>query len=195
MAVQIEQVEQAAGIRRHLFSIAEYERMIEVGVFEEDARIELIRGEIVEMSPINPPHEACVRRLTRLFDRNAGDVAIVSVQCSIRLPDGSQPQPDVAILKWQDDFYADRRVVPDDVLLLIEVSESSLAFDRGDKLKMYAQAGIPDYWVVDVQGKVVEAYSVPGRGKYENVLQVRRGETLALPSSLSASVSVDDILG
>jgi len=194
MAVQIDQ-ERAAGVRRHLFSIDEYERMIAAGVFEEDARIELIRGEIVDMSPINPPHEACVRRLTMFFAKHFGETVIVSVQCSIRLPGGSLPEPDVAILKWQDDFYSARRVMPEDVLLLIEVAESSLDYDRGEKLKMYAEVGIPHYWVVNITERVVEVYAQPEGGTYTQGHRARSGETLALPDDLSGEVKVDDILG
>jgi Uma2 family endonuclease len=194
MAVQIAQ-EQAVGVKRHLFSIDEYERMIAAGVFEEDARIELVRGEIVDMSPINPPHEACVRRLTKLLERIAGDRAIVSVQCSIRLPRGSQPQPDVAVLKWQDDFYASRRVLADDVLLLIEVAESSLDYDRGAKLAQYAEAGIPEYWVANIADRVVELYTQPKESTYTQAHRAGGGETLALPGGLKGDVKVDDILG
>src|SRR5688500_8960036 len=103
--------------RKH-WTIDEYEKMIEAGVFHEDQRLELIRGEIVEMAPIGLPHEASVRRLTVLLARIFGDTAIVSIQNSLRLPDDTQPQPDVVVLRWRDDFYEGRRPLPQDVLLL-----------------------------------------------------------------------------
>ncbi len=185
----------AVQLTRKQFSIDEYERMIEGGVFDKEDRLELIRGEIVEMAPIGLRHAACVARLTKLFERTVGDVAIVSVQNSIRLPKKSQPQPDVALLRWRDDFYSGRRPTPGDVSLLVEVAESSLAADRGVKLPLYAEAGVPEVWIVDLSQDAVEVYSNPSGSAYQNVRRAAKGEALALPADLAGTVEVNDIVG
>lgn len=190
------QVEQEIAVKRHFVTLDEYERMCETGVFEQDARVELIRGEIVDMPPSGPEHESIVARLDRILNRLAGDAALVWPQGNaIRLPGtSSRPQPDITILRWRDDFYKDKRPVPDDVILLIEVAETSLKYDRGSKRALYAEAGITEYWVVNVTGGTVEVYTDPGEGEYKLVSKVRRGEALQLPGGLG-SIAVDDVLG
>lgn len=178
-----------------LISIDEYEHMIEAGIFSEDERLELIKGEIVKMAAIGIPHEACVRRLSFLLHQLLGKNAHVSVQNCIRLPDNSQPEPDVALLKWRDDFYSSRRPTAEDVFLIIEVSESSLKYDRSVKARMYAEAGIPEMWIVNLPDAVLEVYSSPEAGAYRSIRRVGRGESLSLPGGLGGAVAVNDILG
>jgi Uma2 family endonuclease len=157
----------------------------------------LIEGEIVRMAPIGIRHEACVRRVSKLLERKVGDVALISVQSSIRLLDNSQPQPDIVLLKWynQDDYYENRRPTPEDVLLLIEVADTSLDYDRGKKLAKYASSGIPEYWLVNLIEDVIEAYSEPAPGSYKKMQKVGRGRSLPLPVELSGLIQVDDVLG
>ncbi len=155
----------ALSIPRKLFSIDEYERMIEASVFEEDARIELIEGEIVEMSPISPPHSACVTRLNLLLHELLGRSAHIWVQNSIRLPNNSRPEPDVAVMKWRDDFYEEMHPTPGDVLLLIQVSDTTLKDDKLVKIPLYARAGIQEVWIVSLGERVIEVYSNPHKGK------------------------------
>src|SRR5437016_5067831 len=149
MAVQ---VEQETAVKRHFVTLEEYDRMVAAGVFDEDARIELIKGEIVDMPPPGPEHENSVTYLHFVFFHHVGRQAVIWPQGnSIGLPDSdSRPQPDITILKWRDDFYKAKRPTAEDVLLLVEVAYSSLKFDRGVKLKLYAEAGIPEYWVVNL---------------------------------------------
>ena len=187
MAVQIAR-------RLRLFTIDEYERMIEAGVFGEDERIELIEGEIIRMAPIGIHHEACVARIELLLHELVRREAIVWVQQSIRLAK-SQPQPDLALLKWDDDFYVPNRPTAGDVILLIEVADTSLSEDRRVKVPLYAGAGIPEMWVVNLPEQVVEVYSDPGDGAYRDIKQARRGDSLPLPAGLEGVVRVDDILG
>ncbi|HEX9989189.1 MAG TPA: Uma2 family endonuclease [Chloroflexia bacterium] len=191
------QLERTVGVKRHLFSLEEYERMCEAGVFEPDANLELIRGEIIEMTPPGPPHAASVARLTRLFVRSVGDNALVWPQGNpIGLPQSkSMPQPDIALLQPRDDYYVSKRPFPEDVILLVEVSESTLKFDRGDKLKLYAEARIPEYWVINLVEEVVEVYTDPSEGKYGSVRIIKRGEMLQLPGGLEGNIAVNDILG
>ena len=190
-------VQQPTEVKRHLVTLDEYERMCEAGVFEPDARIELIGGEIVDMTPPGPAHESSVARLHLFFGELLRRRAILWPQGNaIRLPNSnSRPQPDVSILRWRDDLYADKRPYPEDVLLLVEVSDKTLRYDRGTKLKLYAEAGIAEYWVVNLVDGVIEVYTDPAEGKYCSVRKARRGDTLQLPGGIQGSITVDDILG
>ena len=191
------QLETRTGVKRHLVTLDEYERMCEAGVFEPEARIELLRGEIVDMPPPGPEHESSVIRLHLLFYEQVQRQAIVSPQGnSIRLPNSnSRPQPDITILRWRDGYYKGRPITEQDVILLVEISVSSLEYDRGAKLELYAEAGIPEYWVVNIVEDVVEVYSGPSEGKYQSARKIKRGETLQLPGEISGSVNVSDLLG
>lgn len=191
------QLETRTGVKRHLVTLDEYERMCEAGVFEPEARIELIRGEIVDMPPPGPEHESSVIRLHLFFYEQVRRQAIVSPQGnSIRLPNSnSRPQPDITILRWRDDYYKGRPITEQDVILLVEISVSSLEYDRGVKLELYAEAGIPEYWVVNMVEDVVEVYAEPSEGKYQSARKIKRGETLQLPGGIAGSVNVSDVLG
>lgn len=155
-----------ATIVRRPFSVREYARMLETGILGEDDRVELIDGEVREMSPIGPLHIAIVNRLNTLLSRLVGDDAIVSVQNPILLNDYTVPQPDVALLVPRDDFYSTALAQPADVLLLIEVADSSLGYDRDEKLPRYAASNLPELWIIDVAGRSIEQYSQPRDGQY-----------------------------
>ncbi|MGA7730607.1 MAG: Uma2 family endonuclease [Chloroflexia bacterium] len=185
----------AVQIPRRLISIDEYERMIVAGVFPEDDRSELIRGEITEMAPIGLLHASCVSRLTKLLERRVGDAAIIWAQNPIRLVGNSLPQPDVALLKPSSDFYSRTRPAPKDVILLIEVSDTTLNYDTQVKVPLYAEAGIPEVWIVNLQNDVIEAFSSPMAGVYNHAVKVARGQSLPLPGELGGVVEVSDILG
>ena len=133
----------SAQIERRYFTVSEYDRMIEAGILTKDDRVELIEGEIIKMAPINSRHAACVNRLNRLLNRKAGKVAIVSVQNPIHLGEYSEPEPDLALLRPRDDFYAQSHPKPKDMLLAVEVADSSAAKDRNLKVPLFARAGIP----------------------------------------------------
>ncbi len=185
----------AVEIARRRFTIEEFEQMIRAGVFEEDERIELIEGEIVEMAPINFPHAICVSRLDQLLRTVLGTTAYVWVQNPVQFEGNSRPQPDVALLKWRDDLYRRKNPSSEDVLLLIEVANSSLRQDRKVKVPMFARAGIPEAWIVNLPKSIVEIYSGLNAGRYENVRRAGRGESLPLPGSPNSTISVDDIFG
>jgi len=148
------------------FTVGEYHRMAEVGILGEDDRVELIEGEVVEMTPIGSRHAGCVRWVDRMFGSSLGDRAIVSVQNPIRLSELSEPQPDLALLKPRADFYRDSHPESPDVLLVVEVIESSMAYDRA-KLSLYAAAGITEVWRVDLPRGTVERYRRPFATGYE----------------------------
>jgi len=182
-------------IAKRLFNVQEYERMVETGILSEDDRVELIEGEIVEMSPIGSSHAACVNCLTILLVQKLGQHAIVSVQNPVRLGKRSQPQPDFALLKWRDDFYRQSLPTPDDVFLLIEVSDSTLKFDRQVKAPLYARAGIEELWVVNLEDEEVEVYTQPSGGAYQLVRRVGRGEMISSENVPGLSLEVNAVLG
>ena len=166
--------------RPHRFTVADYYRMAEAGIFNEDSRVELIRGQIVDMPPIGAPHFAAVNRLNRLLGQAAGDRAIVSVQNPVRLDDGSEPEPDVALLKPRADDYATAIAGSDDVLLIVEVADTSLREDRVVKAPLYAEGGIPEYWIVNLLERLVEVHRQPEGGRYAQIRRVRADETLPI---------------
>ena len=182
-------------IARHWFTVAEYDRMAEARVLTEDKRVELIEGEIIERSPIGKRHAACVGRLTNLFGKLLAEKAIVWVQNPIVLNDYSEPQPDVALLKRRDDFYEHSLPAPADVLLVVEVADTTLEYDRQVKAPLYARAGIAEVWVVNLVDEQIEVYSQPVNGTYQRQRRAVRGETINSPETLNLALSVDDILG
>ena len=181
--------------QKHHFSVDEYYRMAQAGVFSEDDRIELIEGEVVEMSPIGKRHAACVRRLDRILQRGIGELAIVSVQAPISIHDFSEPQPDVAMLTPRADFYSNAHPTPQDVLVIIEVADTSLDYDRSVKIPLYALAEIPEAWLIVLPKDVIEVYSEPKNGKYQTVRRLKRGKKLTSATINGLTLSVNDILG
>jgi Uma2 family endonuclease len=185
----------SVAIEKWVFTVDEYHRMSEAGILSEDDRVELIEGEIVKMSPIGSLHAACVKRLNTLLNRKVGQEAIVSVQDPIRLDDYSEPEPDIALLRPRADFYARSHPTAADVLLIIEVADTSLEYDRTVKLPLYAQAGIPEVWLASLPEDRVEAHSEPVNGIYQKVRYARRGESISAERLPSLVLSVDEILG
>lgn len=170
----------ATGGKPHLFTVWDYHRMAEAGVFDEDSRVELIRGQIVDVSPIGATHFRMVNRLTRLLVPLVGGRGIVSVQNPVRLDDGSEPQPDVTILHPHMDEEDAGTPGPADVLLLIEVADSSLGLDRDVKAPLYAESGVVEYWIVNLQERVVEVYRAPDGGRYNQVCRVDPSDALEI---------------
>jgi len=182
-------------ISRYYFSAAEFERMGEAGVFTKDARLELIEGEIIEMSPIGSRHAACVNFLSRFLNQAVGDIALVSVQNPIRLNDFSEPEPDIALLRLRDDFYRDAHPTPADVLLMIEVADTTLGYDRQVKVPLYAKAGVAEVWIINLTEEQIEVYAELTGGTYQTILNFRRGEEARAYTIPNLTVSVADVLG
>ena len=180
--------------RRH-FSVTEYKRMAETGILSEDDRVELIEGEIVETSPIGSRHAACVRRLDALFNRMLGETAQVSAQNPILIDDYSQPEPDVALLKPRPDYYSEEHPAARDVLLVVEVADTSVEYDRQVKAPLYARAGVGEMWLVNLQEDAVEVYTRPENGAYRDRKQFKRGDSISLTVIPGLTVGVEDILG
>lgn len=154
---------------RRRFTRKEYHRMAEVGILRTRDRVELIRGEIVEMTPIGPRHSAFVNNLNRLLSRRLPEHVTVSVQNPLPLSDDNEPQPDVVVLDDRLVPYKNREPSVEDALLVIEVAETSLAFDRSTKARLYAEAGIPEYWVVDCAAETIEIHRGPTDAGYRDV--------------------------
>ncbi len=183
--------------QRHSFTVDDYHRMAEAGILTEGDRVELIEGEVIHMSPIGSAHASRVKKLNRLLSLELGERAIVSVQDPIRLDDFSEPEPDVAVLRPRDDFYAESHPGPGDVLLLVEVSDTSAELDRGVKLPLYAGHGIPEVWIVDVAGGFIEVCRRPEGRAYRERQRHRAGEFLspgAFPDLRLAVGSIVELL-
>jgi Uma2 family endonuclease len=182
-------------IEKRTFTVAEYERMGEAGILSENDRVELIEGEIIEMSPIGKRHAACVGRLNRALTLLLQHVALVWTQNPIWLSDDSEPQPDIVVLKLRDDFYENSLPTPDDVLLLIEVSDTTLEYDRQIKLPLYARAGVPEVWIVNLVEEVVETYSQPSGDSYRSTGRFARGEFVQSSVVEALRVEASAVLG
>src|SRR5688572_4509222 len=158
------------------FTVDEYHRMAEAGVFHEDDRVELLDGQIVHMTPIGIRHAACVNRLNALIVGLAGNQATVSIQNPLILGEHEEPQPDVAVLRYRADGYQTGHPRVPDTLLVVEVADTSVESDRQIKIPLYARAGIPEAWLVNLPGDDLEIYQQPEGGRYTRVRTARRGE-------------------
>jgi Uma2 family endonuclease len=178
---------------RRLFTVNEYYRMADAGIFGEDDRVELLSGAIVEMTPIGSRHAAAVSRLNHIFTTRLSGAAILRVQDPVRLDDYSEPQPDLAIVRPRHDFYRDAHPSAADVLLLIEVADTSADVDRIDKIPVYARAGVAEVWVVDLNAGHIDVYRGPAGDRYLQHEIVAPGNSLR-PSALpQIDVSVDAV--
>jgi Uma2 family endonuclease len=180
---------------RWQFTVADFARMLEVGIFAEDDRVELIDGEVRAMSPIGPRHAAIVKRLNTLMSRQIADRAILSVQDPIQLTDYTEPQPDLAVLRLREDFYVQAHPVPADVLVVVEVAETSLEYDREEKVPRYAQVRIPEVWLLDVERETVTQYTQPDGTRYGAEHALQRGQILVSVTVSDLRLALDDIFG
>lgn len=185
----------ALEIVRRQCSVADYHRMAETEILRENERVELIGGDVIQMPRIEAPHAACVDRLNMFITPTMGGSAIVRVQGPIQLDDYSEPQPDLALLRVRDDFYRDGHPLPIDVLLVIEVADSSLLYDRNTKLPVYARAQIPEVWLVSVPDERIERYSEPVNGIYQTIQIVQRGQAVVSTVLPALTIAADTIFG
>ncbi|OKH39087.1 hypothetical protein NIES2119_08125 [[Phormidium ambiguum] IAM M-71] len=180
------------------FTLEEYHKLTEIGFFNEDDRIELIRGEIIEMAAKGTAHETCISKLLRQLVRLLGDVATLRCQSPIVLPNNSEPEPDFAIVRNTPDDYLSAHPAPSDVLLIIEISDSTLNYDREVKLSLYAEAGISDYWIFNLFDNQLEAHSEPfqnsqGNFGYQNRRIVLPNQVIALPGFPDLSLDLSRV--
>ncbi len=168
-------------LARYRFSVDDYYRLAQAGILGEDDRVELIEGEIVMMTPIGSRHATCVSDTTHLLVGILGNRAIVRVQLPVRLDDHSEPEPDVCVARPRADRYADGHPGPADVLLLIEISDSSLAYDRDVKIPLYYRNGVDSVWIIDLARNLVQAYSGASSDGYLERRTLRAGDRIAIP--------------
>jgi Uma2 family endonuclease len=181
-------------LTRRLFTVDDYHRMVDAGILSERDRVELIEGEILAMTPIGPPYGAAVDRANRAMVTATGDRAIVRVQGSVRLNEYNEPQPDFVLLRPKDDYYATGLPGPKDIFLIVEVAQSSLEYDRTVKARLYAENGIPEYWVADLEHDCVFVHTDPRGGAYRTVRQLQRGESIAPDLLPDCQLKVDALL-
>ena len=179
---------------RRTFTVDEYHQMAETGILTEDDRVELINGEIIAMSPINSPHGGHVKSINALFTKLLGDQAIVSVQDPLVIGDASEPEPDVMLLKPRDDFYTNAHPQPSDVYLLIEVADSSLPIDRKVKLPVYAAAGVPEVWIVNLTDKQIEVFRSPSAERYQQTETIKPEQEIVVPH-FSLRITANALMG
>lgn len=182
-----------AAITRHRITVHEYYRMAETGILAPDARVELIEGEIIDMAPIGSNHSSVVDRTARMLFAALHDLAIIRVQGPVRLDDRSEPEPDLALLKPRADFYRDRHPGPADVFLVIEVSDTTLAYDRGVKVPLYAKHGIAEAWLIDLNGNLIHVYRNPGNGEYTDLQSLVRPGWLSIQAFPDMPIEVSGI--
>ena len=169
--------------------------MGEAGIFHEDERVELIAGEIVEMGPIGTDHSWVVARLSEIFARGSGELIVWPHGNPIILSEEDEPQPDLTLVKPRTELYRKAQPGPGDVVLVIEVADTSLAYDRGKKLVRYAMAGVPEVWIVDLNGDQLLVFRSPRAALYESALVIRRGERvspIALPQLAVGPSDLDE---
>ncbi len=183
-----------AEVKRHRFTVEEYHGMVETGLLSEDDRVELIDGEIVEMAAIGTRHFACVVNLTHILMKSCGDRYFVSVQNPVTIGEKTEPQSDLCLLKARPD-PSGSLPGPEDVALVIEVSDTTLSYDRNVKLPRYAAAGVPEVWIVDLEGSKIGIHTEPSAGGYEAFDESERGEEVRSRNVAGLSVAVDEVLG
>ena len=177
------------------FTVDDYHRLAECGILGEDNRVELLDGQVVEMTPIGPRHAVCVDRLNRLLSRIAGDSAVVRVQSPVTLGSRTEPEPDIALLQLPIERYQQTHPRPADLLLVIEVADTSADYNREVKIPLYARAGIPETWLVNIPSERIETYRNPGPEGYGDVRTAGRGDRLTPLLLDEVTLGVDDILG
>jgi Uma2 family endonuclease len=177
------------------FTVEEYEKMSAQGIIKPDEKVELIRGEIIKMSPMGTRHAACIDRLIPLLYQKLGKRIILRVQNPIRLNDNSQPEPDLSLLIPRSDFYISAHPQPEDIYLIIEVSDSTLDYDRNTKIPLYAEANIKEVWLVNLQEECLEVYRYPANGIYQNIQKYYQGEIIFIESFPSTELNILEIIG
>lgn len=182
--------------KRRLFTLEEYHRMIEAGIFRDGERAELIEGDIIEMSPPGRVHAGTVDRIANMFSRRLGERAIVRVQNPVTFaPLVSEPEPDVTLLVPRRDFYTGGHPESGDMLLVVEVMDSSVAYDRLVKLPLYARAGVVEVWLVDVNARQIEGFRRPSPTGYAESRVFQNDEPISIQAFPDDTFSIRELLG
>jgi len=190
-----EQIINGLTVRPKRFRVDEFRKMTEAGILPEESGWEIIDGFLMDKMTIGSKHLSVVNRLTRIFVGLVGDRAIVSVQNPVHIDDYNEPEPDIAILKPRPDDYAYDLPAASDAFLLIEISDSTIAYDRDIKMTLYAEAGITEVWLVNLVEDTVERYSSPMNGRFGSVETIIKGDLVQSISLEYVSLDVDKIFG
>jgi Uma2 family endonuclease len=182
------------GVKPRLITVAEYDRMIEAGIYTENDRLELLNGEIIELMPKGPKHTSACSRILRFFIRLFDERAIVRSQDPIWLDDFSEPGPDIVLAKWNESDYAENHPRAGDILLIMEISDTTLAYDRDAKAKAYARNGIAQYLLLNLNNETLEDYREPSADGYQFKQTLRRGDRFDLVSFPETEIAIDDLL-
>ena len=169
--------------------------MIDAGVFVGNSNYELIEGEIVKKMTQGDYHISCINRLNWILNRKCGDEAIISVQNAVVISENSEPEPDVTVLRFREDFYVSGKAQVKDILLLIEVSDSTVSYDRTTKIRLYAEAGVHEVWLVNLPKQILEVHTEPNNGKYKVVRKLNKDESVSPKFLPELTIKISDILG
>ena len=173
----------------HAFTRKDYHTMIDAGILREDDPLELINGQIIQQMPIGTAHAGMVNRINQLLTSRVSGRYVVAVQNPIALNEFSEPEPDIALLQPREDFYANSHPTPQDIALIIEVADTSLGFDREDKIPLYAMCGVPEVWIVDLPTKAIHVFRRPGQTNYSEAIRLRGDDSLPIPGLTGAQLS------
>ncbi|MCB0630993.1 MAG: Uma2 family endonuclease [Saprospiraceae bacterium] len=165
-------------VKKYRFTVDEYHQMGTAGIFQHGERVELIQGEIFEMSPINSPHAGTIKLLNRMFTALLGNQFIIGIQDPIQLDKYSEPEPDLCVLTFREDMYIKSHPQSHETLLVVEVADSSLAKDREVKAPLYAAAGIPEMWIINLSEQQIEVYTQPAQEGYSQIHIYRKNEVI-----------------
>ena len=182
-------------VAKRLFTVDEYYKMAEAGVLTPEDRVELIDGEIIQMSPISDRHAGCVNWANQAFAAAFHGRAVVSVQNPLRLSNYTEPEPDVVLLKHRDDAYRRKRPFGDDTYLILEVAHTTLRYDRNIKVPRYAAAGIPEVWIEDLEHELLLVFRVPEGNAYKTVLNLKAGDVVSVQAFPDVTFKVAELLG
>jgi Uma2 family endonuclease len=180
--------------RRLRFTVDEYYKMIELGMLKDYEKAEIIEGELIQKMPIGKRHSAVVEKLNEILRDELGKSVSLRNQQPVRFDEYNEPEPDLAVLQRHEDFYSDNKPVPKDVLFLIEVSDATLKYDRDIKLALYAEAEIPEVWIVNLPNDIIEVHQNPGSGIYQITKIFKRGEMVTSEMMPNLKLKVDEIL-
>ena len=181
------------GVKPRLITALDYDRMIEAGIYNENDRIELLNGEIIEIMPKGTKHTSANSRIVRFFIRLFDEKVIVRSQDPIWLDDFSQPEPDIVLAKWDDKGYAENHPTPTDILLVMEISDTTLAYDREDKARAYSRNAIQQYLLLNLQNETIEDYREPSSDGFQFKRTLRKGDTLNLVAFPEIEIKIDDL--
>ena len=177
------------------FTVAQYHHIGEIGIFPSEVRVELVDGLVRRMPPIDPPHASIVNRLNAALAAKLQGNAVVGIRNPIRLDNFNEPQPDVTVLRFRDDYYGNQHPTPSDVLLVIEVADTSLSYDRDEKMPLYGRAGIPEAWLIDVQSGTITVFTEPHAGGYGQERIQSPGLDIVSQGVEGLRVRVDEVVG